>query len=64
MFKHLFAAQSAVISCAAEKLSAIELIHLPEVQHFVELEVIGKPDYYADQRVNPAGFFPRTRQGL
>jgi hypothetical protein len=47
----------AIISCTAEKVSVIELIHLPEVLHFVELTVIGKPDYYADRHDYPAGLF-------
>jgi hypothetical protein len=52
------------ISCTAEKVGAIELIHLPESLHFVELEVAGKPDYYADQLDIPLGLFlaPRRAQ--
>ncbi|WP_258577167.1 hypothetical protein [Candidatus Pantoea persica] len=50
--------QRGVISRAAEKVAAIELIHLPEVQHFVELLVIGKSIYDAERSENGIPFFP------
>ncbi|MGP4131319.1 hypothetical protein OJE16_16870 [Pantoea tagorei] len=42
-----------VISCAAEKIGAIELIHLPEKLHFVELLGTGKSIYDAERSENP-----------
>jgi len=44
-----------IISSVAEKTGVIELIHLPEVQHFVELKVAGKPEYHAGSRTFRVG---------
>lgn len=52
--------EMAVISYAAEKVSVIELIHLPESLHFVELMVTGKSYYYAERRENNTPLSPLT----
>jgi hypothetical protein len=52
--------EMAVISYAAEKVSVIELIHLPESLHFVELVVTGKSYYYAERRAKNTSFSPLT----
>ncbi|MDU6433040.1 MAG: hypothetical protein E6556_08980 [Pantoea sp.] len=47
-----------VISRAAEKVGLIELIHLPEKLHFVELLFTGKSIYDAERSENTIPFFP------